>query len=81
MALNETTAAGMPTQGILWVDKNGFQIIRMRTDLLAQRNEIRLDQLTAEVTFGEVHLQDVPNPLWLPSDVHVDRRNSWAQIS
>jgi hypothetical protein len=63
--------ANMLTQGILWVDKNNFQIIRMRSDLLAPQNEIGLDQLTTEVTFGEVQLQDVPNPLWLPSDVDV----------
>jgi hypothetical protein len=61
----------MLTQGILWVDKYSFQIIRMRSDLLSPRNEIRLDQLTTEVRFGEVQLQDVPNPLWLPSDVDV----------
>lgn len=59
------------TQGILWVDKNSFQIVRMRSDLLAPNNEIRLDQLTTEVAFGEVQLQDVPNPLWLPRDVDV----------
>jgi VWFA-related protein len=63
--------ADMLTQGILWVDKNNFQIIRMRSDLLAPQNEIGLDQLTTEVTFAEVQLQDVPNPLWLPSDVDV----------
>jgi VWFA-related protein len=61
----------MLTQGILWVDKNNFQIIRMRSDLLTPNNEIRLDQLTTEVAFGEVQLQDIPNPLWLPRDVDV----------
>jgi VWFA-related protein len=61
----------MLSQGILWVDKSSFQIIRMRSDLLAPRNEIRLDQLTTEVGFAEVQLQDVPNPLWLPKDVDV----------
>jgi hypothetical protein len=61
----------MLTQGVLWVDKNNFQIIRMRTDLLASSNEIRIDQLTTETTFGEVQLPDVPNSLWLPSDVDV----------
>ena len=65
------TEVDMLTQGILWVDKNGFQITRMRSDLLAPNKEIRLDQLTTEVTFGEVQLQDVPNPLWLPSHVEV----------
>ena len=61
----------MLTQGILWLDKNGFQIVRMRSDLLEPNKEIRLDQLTTDVAYGEVHLQDVPNPLWLPSDVSV----------
>ncbi len=65
------TEADMLTQGILWVDKDSFQIIRMRSDLLAPNNEIRLDQLTTEVAFAEVQLQDVPNPLWLPRDVDV----------
>jgi hypothetical protein len=61
----------MLTQGILWVDKNSFQIIRMRSDLLAPNSEIRLDQLTTDVTFNAVQLQDVPIPLWLPSAVDV----------
>jgi VWFA-related protein len=61
----------MLTQGILWVDKNSFQILRMRSDLLAPYKEIGLDRLTTDVSFGEVRLQDVPNPLWLPSDVNV----------
>jgi hypothetical protein len=61
----------MLTQGILWVDKNSFQIIRMRSDLLAPDSEIRLDQLTSEVTFVGVQLPDVPNPLWLPNEVNV----------
>jgi VWFA-related protein len=71
MTINEGAAVDMLTQGILWVDKNSFQIIRMRTDLLAQRDEIQLDQLTTEVTFVEAHLEDAPNPLWLPADVDV----------
>lgn len=65
------TEVDMLTPGILWVDKDSFQIIRMRTDLLAPNKEIRLDRETTEVTFGEVQLPDLPNPLWLPSDVDV----------
>ena len=61
----------MLTQGILWVDKDNFQILRMRSDLLAPNKEIRLDRLTTDVTFGQVRLQDLPNSLWLPSDVDV----------
>lgn len=62
---------GMLSQGILWVDKDSFQILRMRSDLLAPYKEIGLDRLTTDVSFGEVRFQDVPNPLWLPSDADV----------
>lgn len=62
---------GQSALGVLWLDKNSFQIIRMRTDLLAQRNAVRLDQLTTVVTFFGVHLQDIAKPLWLPNDVDV----------
>jgi hypothetical protein len=61
----------MPTQGILWVDKGNFQILRMRTDLLAPNSDIQLEQRTTDVTLAKVRLQDVANPLWLPSDADV----------
>lgn len=59
-------------QGIAWVDKSNFQIVRLRTDLLAPRQEIGLASETTLETFGEVHLADVPTPLWLPSEVLVN---------
>jgi hypothetical protein len=59
-------------QGIAWVDKGNFQIVRMRTDLLAPRPDIKWDEQTTEVTFSEVRLLDVPYPLWLPNDVKVN---------
>lgn len=60
----------MLVQGIAWVDKNTFQIIRMRTDLLAPRPEIGLVRITTVSTFSEVHIPDVPSALWLPSVVN-----------
>jgi VWFA-related protein len=63
--------AHMLTQGILWVDKKDFQIIRLRSDLLEPNRQIQLDQVTTDETFGEVQLQDVANSLWLPKDVNV----------
>jgi hypothetical protein len=62
----------MLVQGIAWVDKSNFQIIRLRTDLLAPRTEIRLQWLTTVVTFDEVQLPGVATALWLPSNVQVD---------
>ena len=58
-------------QGIAWVDKNSFQIIRMRTDLLAPRSDIGFVQQTTEVTFSEVQLQEIATPFWLPRDVNI----------
>jgi hypothetical protein len=61
----------MLMQGIAWIDKANFQIVRMRTDLLAPRPEVSLDRQTTEVSFDPVQLQDIASPLWLPADVKV----------
>lgn len=58
-------------QGIAWVDRSTFQILRMRTDLLAPRNDIGLEQQTTQLRLDEVQLAGVPKPLWLPSEVQV----------
>ncbi len=58
-------------QGIIWVDKNTFQIVRIRTDLLAAHSEIGLAVQTTVVTLGEVQIADMPGPLWLPDQVSV----------
>lgn len=60
------------TQGITWVDKRNFHILRMRTDLLARQPEIGLEQQTTKIRFSEVRFGDVPVPLWLPRDVDVN---------
>ena len=62
----------MLVQGIAWIDKSNFQIIRLRTDLLAPRPEINLDRVTTIVTFKEVQLPGVATSLWLPSSLQVD---------
>jgi len=58
-------------QGIAWVDRSTFQILRMRTDLLTPRNDIGLEQQTTQLRLDEVQLPGVPKPLWLPSEVQV----------
>ena len=60
------------TQGIAWVDKSNFHILRMRTDLLAPQPEIDLEQQTTKIRFTEVRFGGVPVPLWLPLDVEVN---------
>ena len=44
-----------------------FPDVRMRTDLLAPRWDVGLNQQTTEVTLSKVQLADVAAPLWLPS--------------
>jgi hypothetical protein len=61
----------MLMQGIIWMDKKNFQIIRTRLDLLAPLLEIGLEQLTTVVTLSKVQLLDVAAPLWLPRGVKV----------
>lgn len=63
--------AHMLVQGIAWIDKSDFQIVRMRTDMLAPRKDVGLNQQTTEVTLTKVQLVDVATPLWLPSSVKV----------
>jgi hypothetical protein len=65
------TTVHMLLEGIAWVDKVSFQILRMRTDLLARQPEIGLDEQTTKVKFSEVRLLDGGAPLWLPRDVNV----------
>jgi hypothetical protein len=66
------TSVNMLVQGIVWVDKENFHILRMRTDLLARQPEIGLNEQTTKVKFGEVRLADVATPLWLPREVNVN---------
>ncbi len=61
-------------QGIAWVDRSTFQILRMRTDLLAPRKDIGLEQQTTQLRLDEVQLPSVSQPLWLPSEVKVNAK-------
>lgn len=64
----------MLVQGVAWVDKSNFQIVKIQTDLLAPRPEVGLDRQTTEVTLSEVRLPGIASPLWLPKVVKVDIR-------
>jgi hypothetical protein len=61
----------MRCQGIAWIDKSTFLILQLRTDLLAPRPEIGLDQQTTKITYSAVRFRDIATPLWLPRDVNV----------
>lgn len=59
------------SQGIAWIDQKTYQILQLRTDLLAAPPSIGFERETTIETFGEIKLPDTPAPLWLPTDVAV----------
>jgi hypothetical protein len=65
------SSAPILLQGIAWIDQSNYQILRLRTDLLAPRPDLDLSRQTTEVTFAEFRLPDVDSPLWLPGTVTV----------
>ena len=58
-------------QGVAWIDPDKYQIVRLRTDLLAPQLAYDLDQLTTDVKYDEVHFKGAPRSMWLPRDVSV----------
>jgi hypothetical protein len=58
-------------QGIAWIDTMSYRIIRMRTDLLAPREDADLLRQTTEIQFGEAHFPEIASPQWLPQEVVV----------
>jgi hypothetical protein len=58
-------------QGIAWIDAQDFQILRLRTDLLAPLPELNLKRVTSTIEYTQVHIPELGEPLWLPQEVEV----------
>ena len=58
-------------QGLAWIDPTNFQIVRLRTDLLAPQSKVRLQKQTTEIHFKEVSFKEVATAFWLPQEVSV----------
>ena len=58
-------------QGVLWVDQSSFDIVALRTDLLAPLPKVLLKQLTTELTFRSVPIRGLDAVFWLPSEVDI----------
>ena len=62
-------------QGIAWVDTSSFQILQIRTDLLAPKSLptecVPRDQLQTVVKFKEMRVNGLANSIWLPTEVQV----------
>ncbi len=58
-------------QGVLWVDQSSFDIVALRTDLLAPLPAMMLKQLTTQLTFRSVPIHGFDAVFWLPSEVDI----------
>ncbi len=59
-------------QGILWTDQETFNIVLLKTDLLAPLRSMKLFGLSTELHFRSVQIRDFDQSFWLPSQVHMD---------
>jgi hypothetical protein len=62
----------MLSQGIAWIDKSNFKILRLHTDLLTAQPEIDLKKLTSTIQLGSVRIQKLSMELWLPVEVKTE---------
>jgi hypothetical protein len=59
-------------QGVAWCDRATNKILKMRTDLLKPRLDVKLELLITEIDFGEVHFSDAAfTSAWVPLRVTV----------
>jgi tetratricopeptide (TPR) repeat protein len=71
----EFRVAGVPTptfaRGLAWINSDTFEILRLRTDLLAPVPQILLKSQTTDIDFAEVRFEGMREPFWLPQQVTV----------
>jgi hypothetical protein len=58
-------------QGVAWIDAHDFQILRLRTDLLAPLPQYNLTRVTSTIEYAQVRIPDLADPLWLPEEVEL----------
>jgi hypothetical protein len=58
-------------QGVLWIDQATFEIVQLRTDLLAPLPDLHLRQMTTQLTFRAVPIHGYSAVFWLPSEVNI----------
>ena len=74
MFLFEGKSIPMLFQGIVWIDSNNYQIVRMHEDLLPSAPDAPLKRFTVRIAFGDVRIPEAHLALWLPQDVDIQWR-------
>jgi hypothetical protein len=59
-------------QGLVWVDAKSFQILQIKTWLLAPRTDIGLHGQLSTIDFYPLQPADSERGLWLPREVTVE---------
>ncbi len=67
----EDGSAVLLVQGIAWIDKESFEILRINTWLLASREDIGLQADQTVVDYSPILPEGYERTLWLPRDVTV----------
>jgi hypothetical protein len=70
LTMNEGTCSYLQ-QGIVWIDEQASQIVRLQTDLLKPLTDFRMMKLYSGLTFGEVRIAERNLTLWMPSEVEI----------
>jgi hypothetical protein len=68
-------------QGILWVDQSTFNIVLLRSDLLAPLPSLQLERLTTELRFHSVRIQGLDARFWLPSELNIVVDQGMSEIN
>jgi hypothetical protein len=58
-------------QGVAWIDSAGYQIRRLRTDMLAPHPELGVERETTIIQYGAVYFKGTTQAHWLPKEVEV----------
>jgi hypothetical protein len=58
-------------QGLAWIDPTNYQIVHIRTDLLAPQSKVRLQRQTTDIQYKQVSFKEVASAFWLPQEVKV----------
>lgn len=73
VGLIDLPGRSIPTllEGVAWIDRESYQIVRLRTGLLTQATESGLKEETTEVRYDPVRFKGAASALWLPEEVTV----------
>ncbi|MBZ5515483.1 MAG: hypothetical protein LAN62_11730, partial [Acidobacteriia bacterium] len=67
----DTGSALVLVQGVAWIDPTTYQVVRLRTNLLAPQATVRLERQTTEIHYQQVPFKGMVAALWLPQEVTV----------